>query len=104
MKEELIKRLHFVVYGEDEWRLRVYKKHGELNVLYDAHGQTVAEAKRTIINIINVSRIPFRLNIIHGFHNGTSIKDMLLHELKSQKVVCRFSPSDNIGKTIMRVS
>lgn len=104
MKEDLLKKLPFIVFGENKWRLKTgTNEHGELIITYDAHGQTVAEARRTIHNIVNLSRIPIQLGIIHGYHNGTAIKDMLQTENFYGKVACMFCPADNAGKTIMRI-
>lgn len=103
--ESLLKNIYFVVFGNDRWRIKVKTdKYGVLNVIYDAHEQSVADARRTIRNIVNISRMNFRLIVIHGHNNGTAIRDMLWHEDFRGKVTSISSPCDNMGKTILRVT
>ncbi len=102
---ELKKRLEFVVYGENQWRISIrIPEIGSPLITYDVHGETVVEAKRTIVNIINIMRTPVHLNIIHGFNHGTAIKDMLKNESLSDKIFFRFCPSNNPGETILFIA
>ena len=102
--EKLLEGIQFVIFGENEWRVKAKTgKDGKLTVTYDAHGQSVRDAKKDIRNIVNVARIPFTLNIIHGYHNGTAIKEMLREENFSGKVTFKKTFKDNKGKTIMKV-
>lgn len=91
--------LRFVVFGEDAWRLRISKKKGELFVSYDVHGQSIPEAKRNITNIINASRIPFSLEIVHGYRHGSAIKEMIANELNNKKIKRRYTVRKNKGVT-----
>ena len=103
--EDIIRKLRFIIYGDNAWRVQARKdKHGKFYVLYDAHGQSVAEAKRNIRNIVNVVMIPIRIKIVHGFHNGTAIKDMLSEMDFGDKIACIYSPKMNKGETILRLS
>ena len=101
----LLTRLDFVVYGENSWRLQAKAGiHGNPEITYDAHGQTVLEARRTIRNIVNISRIPIDLYVIHGFNHGTAIKDMLAMEDFSGRLETRYCPQDNPGETILSIA
>lgn len=105
MNEELLNKLNFVVFGKDKWRLTTaIDGKGVLSVFYNAHGQTVQEAQRTIRNIINLSRVPFKLTIIHGYNHGTAIKEMLEKENFNGKVSIKYHPCHNNGVTIFRVT
>ena len=104
VNEELLKKLNFVVFGENQWRLTTaFDGNGVLSVFYDAHGQSVAEAQKTIRNIVNLVRIPFKLTIIHGFNHGTAIKRMLDNETFNGKVSIKYRPHNNSGVTVLRI-
>ena len=103
--QALQSRLDFVVYGKDNWRLDLkINQDGSPNITYDAHGLTVQEARRTIRNLINIARTPVHLNVIHGFNHGTGIKDMLAQETFSGRLISRFCPESNPGKTFMTIA
>ena len=60
--DDIINKLDFVVYGENNWRVKVLpSKDGELRIQYDTHGQTVAEATKVIRNLVNLARVPIWL-------------------------------------------
>lgn len=101
---EYEKGLDFIIFGENSWRIttEIDQEH-MLNVFYDAHKLTVAEARKDIHNIVNLARFPIKLHIIHGYHNGHAIKDMLTTEDFYGKVISRTSPQNNIGLTTMEV-
>jgi len=104
MNEELINGIDFVVFGENKWRITTAKDgNGILSVFYDVHGQTVAEAQKTIRNIINLARVPFKFIIIHGYNHGTAIKRMIEDETFNGKVSVKYRPCNNSGITILRV-
>ena len=103
-KDDILKKIRFVVYGENAWRVQaMIDKHGEMYILYDSHGQSAKEAQRTIRNIVNLCMIPMRIKIIHGFHNGTAIKNMLQEMNFYGKIACVYTPKKNMGETILRV-
>ena len=98
--DQLESRIGFVVYGENKWRINiVMTKSGTPEVTYDAHGQSVREAKRTLENIVNCSLTPLRLNVIHGYNHGTAIKDMLEGETFSGRIAEKTTPRNNPGMT-----
>lgn len=100
--DALISRLEFVVYGAQRWRLTVSNSsHGKPMITYDAHGQTVSEVRQVIRNIVNISRCPINLCVIHGYNHGTAIKDMLAREDFSERLETKYNPSRNPGETIL---
>ena len=104
-KMELCKRIRFVVFGDDCWRVGIHYDNGVPEISLDVHGLTVPEAKRIIRNVINVSRESIlHLNIIHGYHHGTAIKSMLEAESFAGRVSERFCPDENPGQTIMTIA
>lgn len=101
--EELKKRLDFVVFGENHWRLYCsFDKNDVPSITYDAHKQSVLEAKKTIRNIVNIALTPIKLTVIHGFRHGTAIKEMLETESFSGRLTLRYCPVYNPGATIMQ--
>jgi hypothetical protein len=76
---------------------------GDVTVSADVHGMTCKEAKEFLKKLITLIRGPFHLIVIHGFHRGTSIRDMVRRECLSEKVaetkVCEW----NDGVTEMDV-
>ena len=100
--DDLLSRVEFVCFGDYLGRVKIKKNiHNNPEITFDAHGLTVQEAKRVIRNIVNVSRSPIHLCIIHGFNRGTGIKDMLTKETFSGKLINRFCPDNNPGETIL---
>lgn len=45
-----------------------------VEVIFDAHGNTVREALQSMKNLINLIRCPFKLSVIHGYKHGQAIK------------------------------
>lgn len=103
--EELINRLRFVVCEDNKWRLTAkQQQYAAPEITCDVHGLSVFEARRMIRNLINITRGPIRLIVIHGFTHGTAIKDMLAQECIANWIVSRFCPKSNPGETIMRIA
>ncbi len=103
--EALLSRISFVVFGDDCWRVKIdFKVVGSPEIIYDAHGQTVLEARRTIRNIANIVMAPITLIVIHGYRHGTAIKEMLAEENFSGRLICRYSPEFNPGETFMEIA
>ena len=103
--EELLNRLSFVVYGDNKWRLTVRQQKDAISeIICDVHGLSVLEARRIIRNIINITRSPIHLRVIHGYTHGTAIKDMLAQECVADRIVSRVCPESNPGETIMSIA
>lgn len=103
--EELLNRLSFVVYGDNKWRLTVSQQKDTVpEITCDVHGLSVPEARRMIRNIINITRVPIYLIVIHGYNHGTAIKDMLAQEDVADRIVNRFCPESNPGEIVMNIA
>ncbi|MBQ9142225.1 MAG: Smr/MutS family protein [Lachnospiraceae bacterium] len=97
-----MERSIIIVQDKDLSRVKVYKKgNGELVISVDLHHLPKNEAKRLVNEIIEVNHFEFSLEIIHGFHNGTVLKDMVRHELRNRRIVNRYSPQWNPGSTYL---
>lgn len=75
-----------------------------LIVRFDTHGQSAREARRFINNIAATNRNPFFLHVIHGFNQGTVIKDMLRYENINPRFIRVKSQKGNPGESIIKVS
>ena len=68
----------------------------------DIHGMTANEAKKFIDNVLNkVDRSVYRIRVIHGYHGGTSLKNMLTDEygFERSKKVKKIQGGNNPGIT-----
>ena len=81
-------RLGMVFTKEQMERLSVSSTNdGVVTVRANVHNMTCQEAKTFLKNVIALFRGAFRLIVVHGFHHGTCIRDMISRELLSDKVV-----------------
>lgn len=87
------------IFTEDELR-RINVHEGDLpSVTVDVHGMGCLEAKTFLKNVIALLRGAFKLVVIHGFNNGTAIRDMVRREKLSSKVTAVHSWYWNDGVT-----
>lgn len=58
-----------------------FAKGESIKVILDLHGLSVNQARKVLNNVINItSRVAgCLLVVVHGFHHGTKIKDMLVN-------------------------
>jgi DNA-nicking Smr family endonuclease len=88
-----------LVFTEDEL-LRIKTTAGDIpSVTVDVHGMGCLEAKTFLKNVIALFRGAFKLIVIHGFNNGTAIRDMVRREKLSSKVTAMHSLYWNDGVT-----
>ena len=71
-------------------------------VKVDLHGLRQGEAIR-VINRALASAGPatYHLQLIHGYHRGTSLRSMIQDEYRWHEKVLRVMPGDNPGITIL---
>lgn len=66
----------------------------------DIHGMTKYQAKLSIDSKLkNADSSVYRIRIIHGYHNGTQLKDMVLKDYRKHKRVIRIELGMNPGIT-----
>lgn len=66
----------------------------------DIHGQTKYQAMTTIDNQLRKAGTgTYRIRIIHGFHGGTELKDMIRSNYASHAKVLRIEGGFNEGIT-----
>ena len=92
-----------LIFTEDEIsRIRMHA--GDFpSVTVDVHGMGCLEAKAFLKNVIALFRNAFKLVVIHGYNNGTAIRDMVRREKLSSKVTAVHSWYWNDGVTEMDV-
>ena len=69
-------------------------------VKIDVHGRNKYQARILIdSNLRRADKSVYRLLIIHGYHSGTELKDMIREEYPKHPRVLRIAPSLNPGET-----
>ena len=103
--EQMMSNMKFILSGEDLKRITVRETEDSLAYIdVDLHGMTRRQAERLVKNIINVNRGKFILNVIHGFNHGTVLKDMMMTNKWSSRVVDRNCPAWNPGQTLLTIA
>ena len=68
----------------------------------DLHGLRQDEAQKKIDQVLAKADVgTYQIRLIHGFHRGTSLKDMIQYEYELHPKVKRIMPGDNLGTTIL---
>ena len=65
----------------------------------DVHGLNSYQAKTLIDSKIKKSKGAYRIRVIHGYNNGSVLRDMILMEYKNNKAVLRIERGLNMGQT-----
>lgn len=101
----LTDRLKMVFTDEEMARLAVCQNEsGEPQITVDVHGMRCNQARRYLNNIINITLQSFQLRIIHGYHNGTAIKNMLASDFSNSRIISNEVDRFNPGRTILQLS
>lgn len=69
----------------------------------DLHGYTADQAAvklDSILEKVNTSST-YQVRVIHGFHSGTAIRDMVSRRYRSHPKVKRIIPGENPGITVL---
>lgn len=69
----------------------------------DLHKLTVKQAQRLVNNLISIDRDDFTLTLIHGYHGGTAIKDMLCREFTNPRITDKRPVKNNQGRMVFSV-
>lgn len=66
----------------------------------DIHGMTKLQARAAVdARLRRADRSVYRLRVIHGYHGGTALRDMLRGEYKKHPKVLRVELGLNPGET-----
>lgn len=66
----------------------------------DLHGMTQVQARAAVEAALRrASRSTYRLRLIHGYHGGTALRDMLRREFAGHRKVLRIELGLNPGST-----
>lgn len=84
-------------------RLKILIKNSHLEVTANIHSLRKNDAKLFLNNLINCSRIAFTLIVIHGYHHGHVLKDMLANDFDNPHVAEKHCLTDNPGRTRMTI-
>ena len=68
-------------------------------VILDLHGCSAYQARIAIDAALKRSRGVYRLRIVHGYHGGTALKDMIRKEYAGKKGILRVELGLNPGET-----
>lgn len=101
---EITYRMAFLLPLGSDRRLVAEENEGRVKVTVDVHGLTTRQAKRLINNIIAMIRCSFELDIIHGYHHGTAIRDMIYTDLSNTKIRSKHLELWNPGITVMAIA
>ncbi|MEG0397293.1 MAG: Smr/MutS family protein [Oscillospiraceae bacterium] len=72
-------------------------------ITLDLHGKNVYWAKTAIDAALRRSRGTYRIRIIHGYNNGTAIRDMIREDYAHHPLVLRLaSAGDGVTDLILR--
>ncbi len=100
-KEILINRLSIILTKDELKRLTLNQNKNGIELIADVHGMKCFQAKRFINNILNLSNQKMKLTVIHGFHHGTAIKDMIKNGLENRHIINIYNDQKNIGRTFI---
>lgn len=68
----------------------------------DIHGLNQQQAQKAIdVKLRKASAGVYRIRIIHGFHGGTSLKEMIQREYRNHEKVIRLGLGNNQGETFL---
>ena len=75
---------------------------GDPIVTIDLHGLFQDEAIKVIDRALEKADAgTYQIKLIHGYHRGTSLKNMIIDEYKYHPKVLRIMPGDNYGITVL---
>lgn len=78
------------------------KKMGGPIVSLDLHGMRQEEACVAIDReLAAVDSGTYQIRLIHGYHRGTNLRDMIMREYRHHQNVRRVVPGENQGVTIL---
>ena len=89
---------------EELKRIRENNQYGHKTLMVDLHEMTRVNAMRLLKNIIALNfREAFVMKVIHGYHHGTALKEMVRNEHISDRVSSIEGCPRNEGMTKLQV-
>ncbi|MBP3313953.1 MAG: Smr/MutS family protein [Oscillospiraceae bacterium] len=67
--------------------------------ILDLHGCTVYQAQIALDAALKKSRGVYRIRVVHGYHGGTAIRDLVRKEYAKRQGVIRIESGLNQGET-----
>lgn len=104
-KEQFMSNMRFILAEDDLQRVDMSNdSSGDMVVTLDLHGYGRNKASQMLKNVIAITRGAFTMNVIHGFNHGTVLKEMLMEEAFSQRVIDKKCPAWNPGQTFLTIA
>ena len=76
---------------------------GAAAVTLDLHGKTQYQARVALDAALRRSRGLYRIHVIHGYHNGTALREMIRQEYATHPNVLRVDPvSESATDLVLR--
>lgn len=98
MNEKTISMFKIVFGNEDLQRIKVISDN---KVSVDLHGLGTKDSLVLMNNIINLNRNQCSIEVIHGFHHGTALKDMINGRFYNRRVIIMKPVPNNPGATVL---
>lgn len=98
MNDKTMMMFKMVFRGEDLQRINVI---GNEEIAVDLHGLGTKDSLVLMNNIINLNRNQCSIEVIHGFHHGTALKDMINGRFYNRRVVSMKPAPNNPGVTVL---
>ena len=91
-----------LIFNEKELdRITCDEENGNKIIIVDVHGMKCSAVERFVHNIITIVHAAFNLLIIHGYHGGTAIRDMLRTGFIDSRVLSVAPDINNDGRTFL---
>lgn len=92
-----------MVFTKDELARIQVANDSEISV--DVHGLDRAHCKKFLRNLINVNRKGAVIRVIHGYNNGTRLRDMIRYDnVISRRITGYETNEQNAGVTYLQVA
>jgi DNA-nicking Smr family endonuclease len=87
-----------------EWLDRITIGKEENKITIDLHYLTCKEAEKLVKNTIALTKGEYTMDLIHGYNNGTAIKQLIHNEKLSDRVQKKICPQWNPGLTELLIA
>ncbi len=91
-----------MILTTEEWK-RITHTENWYEITVDLHQLTAKKAQKLLNNIIVLNRNDCKLRLIHGYHRGTVIKDMIWNNFRNSRIEEKKPVKGNPGQTILRL-